>query len=764
MFWIHSSNASRFKQGYREIAELAGLPGRDDPQVNSLQLVCTWLSDGANGKWLMVLDNVDDDIFFRRDEEGIGVNSGENKEADRQQPLEAFLPRCRHGSILVTSRNSTAARNLVGDYGSIIDVEPMAESEALALLETRVSLCNASRDDARALVQVLEGIPLAITHAASYIRNRQRITIPTYLQLFRESEANQASLLNNSEAEDLRRDHSIRHPVITTWQITFNQIRKSSPAATDLLALMSMFDRQGIPECLLHDGADRLQFEDTIALLLNFSLIREQGEKGSFEMHRLVQLSTKKWLEVNKELFRWMKDAVRTVAKVFPDGTFGTWSLCQVLLPHAKVVLLYRQAEKEDMLDYVRLGNNTGWYLLEKGEYEVGEMMLRELLKEGEKVLGPEHPHTLTSVSNLASVLQSQGNYDEAERLNRRALEKYEKVLGPEHPHTLTSVSKLASVLESQGNYDEAERLNRRALEGDEKVLGPEHPHTLTSVRNLAWVLQSQGNYDEAERLNRRALEGYEKVLGPEHPHTLTSVHNLASVLQSQGNYDEAERLNRRALEGYEKVLGPEHPDTLTSVSNLAWVLQSQGNYDEAERLSRRALEGYEKVLGPEHPHTLTSVRNLAWVLQSQGNYDEAERLNRRALEGYEKVLGPEHPDTLTSVSNLASVLQSQGNYDEAERLNRRALEGYEKVLGPEHPDTLTSVSNLAWVLQSQGNYDEAERLNRRALEKSEKVLGPEHPDTLTSVRNLAWVLQSQGNYDEAKRLNRRALEGERRC
>ena len=35
-----------------------------------------------------------------------------------------------------------------------------------------------------------------------------------------------------------------------------------------------------------------------------------------------------------------------------------------------------------------------------------------------EKVLGKEHPSTLTSMNNLAEVLSRQGKYDEAERLS----------------------------------------------------------------------------------------------------------------------------------------------------------------------------------------------------------------------------------------------------------------------------------------------------------------------------------------------------------
>src|SRR5215469_3484851 len=64
-FWIHAINATRFEQGYREIASVAEIPGRDDPKTNIFQLVKQWLHDEMNGRWLMVLDNADDcNVFF----------------------------------------------------------------------------------------------------------------------------------------------------------------------------------------------------------------------------------------------------------------------------------------------------------------------------------------------------------------------------------------------------------------------------------------------------------------------------------------------------------------------------------------------------------------------------------------------------------------------------------------------------------------------------------------------------------------------------
>jgi len=273
--WIHASNPTRFEQGYRDIANKIPLPGCEDPKADILQLVCAWLSDRKNGQWLIILDNADDDdVFFATDEDTASITQ-KSDITSHTRPLECFLPQTPNGTILITSRNRIAAINLVGTHGSIIQVEPMDEEDALALLNTGVSFDESGKADAKALVQALEGIPLAITHAAAYIKTRAPMTtVSDYLKLFRDSETNQVRLLGKNSLKDLRRDHSIRHAVIATWQISFTQIQKTDQSAADLLALMSMFDRQGIPISLLRNSTCRLDFDDSLTPLLSFSLVR----------------------------------------------------------------------------------------------------------------------------------------------------------------------------------------------------------------------------------------------------------------------------------------------------------------------------------------------------------------------------------------------------------------------------------------------------------------------------------------------------------
>lgn len=635
VFWIYASNRTCFEEGYRTIAERIKLPCRDEPTADTLRLVRDWLCDEANGQWVMILDNADDPtVFF--DTRGRKRKADSDSSTHAPTPLSAFLPQTQNGSILVTSRSRDAAFRLTGSDRSIIAVEPMDENNALKLFTRKIE-GNFDDGDAKRLLQALDYMPLAISQAASYIGQRSpRISVMWYLENFQKNEKSETRLLD-TDVGDLRRDPSVVHSISTTWTISFEYIRQERSSAARLLSLMSLFDRQGIPASLLrhnyddssehevnhhHDGNRNvgndsdMDFEEDVYTLRSYSLIRATDAAGEiFEMHRLVQLSARRWLEIHGDAERWKKKYISTMWKSFPNGEYEQWARCQILFPHAQAVLAYPPATDECVVHWMTVLNNAAWYARTKGDYLMAEEMNRRALHEGEKVLGLEHPKTLTSLSDLAIVFVSQGKYKTAEEMERRALNGREKALGPNHLDTITSVHNLAIALEYQRKYKEAEDMTRRALNCCEKIAGPEHPSTLNSINNLALILQRRGKYEVAEKMWRRALEGREKVLGLEHPETLISVSTLASILCDQRNYEMAEKMCRRALEGNEKVLGLEHPNTSFSVDHLAYLFRIQKRYDDASSLYLRALAGLSKVLGPGHPRTQTCSQDYASML-----------------------------------------------------------------------------------------------------------------------------------------------------
>jgi hypothetical protein len=60
-------------------------------------------------------------------------------------------------------------------------------------------------------------------------------------------------------------------------------------------------------------------------------------------------------------------------------------------------------------------------------------------------------------------LLGYQGKYDEAEGMHRQVLDIRQRMQVPEHPDGLTSMGNLALVLDNQGKYDEAKGMHRRS-------------------------------------------------------------------------------------------------------------------------------------------------------------------------------------------------------------------------------------------------------------------------------------------------------------
>jgi tetratricopeptide (TPR) repeat protein len=190
------------------------------------------------------------------------------------------------------------------------------------------------------------------------------------------------------------------------------------------------------------------------------------------------------------------------------------------------------------------------------------------------------------------------------------------RVLGSDHPDTLTSIYSLGGLYQTQGKYDAAEPLYEQCLNARRRVLGSDHPNTLTSIYSLGGLYQAQGKYDAAEPLYVQCLNAWRRVLGSEHPNTLTSICALGGLYLAQGKYDAAEPLYEQCLNARRRVLGSDHPDTLTSIYSLGGLYQAQGKYDAAEPLYEQCLEAERRVLGSDHPNTGDRCKRFPFKLK----------------------------------------------------------------------------------------------------------------------------------------------------
>jgi tetratricopeptide (TPR) repeat protein len=300
---------------------------------------------------------------------------------------------------------------------------------------------------------------------------------------------------------------------------------------------MVLLDRQAIPRKLLKQVDERkIEFDKAIGTLQAYSLIKTEKGGTSFEIHRLVQLSTQRWLTLQNRQTEWQEKALELMVGKFPSGHYGTWDECESLFLHAKCVTKFHFIHTALLLQRAKLLENIARYDRIQGRFEAAYLQYKDTLQTRESKLGKTHPETLTTMNNLALVLESQGKYTEAEAINRQTLKLKEEVLGKTHPETLTTMSNLATVLDSQGKYTEAEAINRQTLELTEEVLGKTHPDTFLSVYCLAHLLQSKKEYEEASILYQRACTGFKSSLGSEHPTTVACTRSYSAMLDNIRN------------------------------------------------------------------------------------------------------------------------------------------------------------------------------------------------------------------------------------
>ncbi|SPO02369.1 uncharacterized protein DNG_05042 [Cephalotrichum gorgonifer] len=414
VFWVHASSAERFREAYTSIAQACRIPGCDDPDADVLSLVMKWLKGKDSGRWLMVIDNADDtELFFSRTAEPAGAST-----SDQEGNLGRYIPECAHGSILVTTRNLQAGSRLIKGKRPI-EVTPMDEDESGSLLRARLEGEDLDPEDLSTLCSQLEYLPLALAQAAAFIQENC-IPVSEYIQLLGKND--QLVDLLSEEFEAVGRDSGTSHAVTETWILSFEQIQKQDRLASELLSLMSFFDRQAIPSEFLSyyskkqvpESGGSILLTKALGVLKAFSFII--GDKAdSFTMHRLVQLITRKWLARSNTMSYFAGQALLAVSHSYPFGKFETRMICGAYLAHVYAVVDSDDTgSKDENMARARLLHNTAGFLDYQGQWSAAEglqLKAKDLLT---SLLGEDHPDTMAAMSNLAEIYRDQGRWEEA--------------------------------------------------------------------------------------------------------------------------------------------------------------------------------------------------------------------------------------------------------------------------------------------------------------------------------------------------------------
>ncbi|KAF2036285.1 HET-domain-containing protein [Setomelanomma holmii] len=371
VFWVPAISRDSFELAYREIANSLRIPGISDSNANINKLVRDTLSADSSGSWLMIVDNADDPVVLQ----GI-INSDL-----RSARLSDFLSCSCQGAILFTTRSRKAAQTLTPNH--VLELKDMSQAEARQLLVQCV-IEEALLNDSLAIEQllsILAYLPLAIVQAAAFI-NSNGTSVSKYVSLFEHAGAE--TELFSEQFEDPSRYEGMDSTIAKTQDLL----------AAEYLAFIACIDLQQIK---------------ALGTLTGYAFITERQQtvqgperESFFDMHRLE----------HGERAGWVCTATNRLNDLV------------LYLPHAISI-----AGCEDAVDEAiraSLLERVGQCQESLGQYASAEASHRQEFLLRKRALGPEHPSTLTSISNLALSLA----------LYERACTAYQTVLGTDHPTT----------------------------------------------------------------------------------------------------------------------------------------------------------------------------------------------------------------------------------------------------------------------------------------------------------------------------------------
>ena len=624
VWWLPAEEPAGLRSRFAALAKEVGLPLRQDIERTVAQ-VRDWL--GINRDWLLVFDNAEEPAAVRR-----------------------YLPPTGSGQVLVTSRNP-AWRGM----GRVLELDVWAADRAAEFLQRRTG--DPSVEAAAELNRALGGLPLALEQAAAYIESSGQSLI-SYHRLY------QQQRLRLLAREDSTGESS-SSSVIATWDLSFRQVSRASPAAEQLLHLCAFLASDDIPLDLLREGEDllpealartahdELALDEALAALLRFSLVSRA--ESSLSVHRLVQAVVRRSL--GAEARPWAERALRLLTAAFPAEGFrevAAWPRCSRLLPHA-LACLERVGDDPpaiaaDLLDAV------GCYLDGRGQYQEARTLLERSVAIEEAARGADHPRVADRLNSLGRVYDDLGRCEEALALFRRALAIDRAALGPDHPNVARRLNNVGKVLVDTGRWDDAEGLLEQALRIDEAAYGAEHPAVAMRLVNLGVIQARRGHPEPARRLFERALRIDEAAFGPDHPRVAFDLGNLGGVLQPLGDLEGSLDCQRRALRNLEANFGPEHPYLARPLRNLGEVLHMLGRQRSARAHLDRALEIEQAVWGGDHPGQAETLEMLGLLVSDQDQQDEARELFESSLRKFEEHLGPDHPDSVRLRNRLAEL------------------------------------------------------------------------------------------------------------
>ncbi|WP_203959100.1 tetratricopeptide repeat protein, partial [Sphaerisporangium siamense] len=463
---MNAETADQVLAGLEAIGAAVGVAGADEDSAVTAGRVRDWLSGQAD-RCLVVFDNVAD-----------------------PEVVAPWLPAIGRTQVVISSNHQSVLA-----LGVPVPVEVFTDAEALAFLAERTG-----RDDeqgARVLAEEVGHLPLVLAQAAWVIR-QEGMSYADYVQRLR----------SVAVAEELRpvRGEGYPHGAAEAVILSLAHIGRGRAVRLErgLLDLLAVLSPAGVPRLWLHravqlglagevSGDIARRVDAAIGRLAEPSLVTLSVDGSTVTMHRFVQRVLRDAARVNEDLDAIFARAGQLVADRSVDSARVSLDRPQMEAFVQQAAALWLNANHpasdspRSVIDKALvLQNQAGMYLEAVGDLSRAVPVFEQTLTDRRRVLGEDHPTTLTSRNNLAHAYQLAGQLDKAISLYEQTLTDRRRVLGEDHPTTLTSRNDLAGAYTMAGQFDRAIPLYEQNLTDRRRVLGEDHPTTLTSRNNLA--------------------------------------------------------------------------------------------------------------------------------------------------------------------------------------------------------------------------------------------------------------------------------------
>jgi tetratricopeptide (TPR) repeat protein len=554
------------------------------------------------------------------------------------------------------------ARTLIttrsGEYGSLtkgIDLSVLERDEAYQLLTSRrVPLDGDEEEQARLLTEDLgyHALALDVTGSALFSSVAAKPFGDFRAKLARPDK--DALELAERLAEALPNGHEK-----SIAQTMLRSLSRLGEEGQDFTRLASVLAVAPIPASLVtavFEEADKLSWEEAeehaslaFKQVTSASLAEIAGEtQDARSVHTLVSRTVRFQEKGSPERTEVLRAAAIVALQAAIPAAAGDWRLQRQV--ELQVAHAWQVVSNPATADEVALVSCVAGYEFVRGAYASARALYERELDFCRRVQGAEHPHTLSSMDNLAATLRALADFEEARRLLEEALYICRRVQGPEHPNTLSLMINLATTLRKLGDLAGARKLQEETIAVLLRVRGPVLRDMVAAMSGLA---------------EEETIAVLLRVREPEQLRDMVAaMSGLAETLFAQGDLAGARKLQEEKLDILGGIFGREHPDTLYSMSNLALTLFKQDDLAGARTLQEEILDIGRKLLGPEHPETLTWMNNLAATLFAQDDLAGARRLLEETLAIRRRVQGPEHPDTSSAAWNLFRALHDLGELE----------------------------------------------------------------------------------------------------